>query len=71
MFTREAQQEELTPEQTYFGVVMYYFLQDRSPLMDIDLNGIPCETLIDPSVVGVVWSGGWIACRNAGGPGSC
>ena len=62
-FTEAAQADQLTPEQTYFGVVMYYFLQDRSPLMDIDDNGIPCETLIEPSVVDTVWAGGWIASR--------
>ena len=62
-FTQAAQADQLTPEQTYFGVVMYYFLQDRSPLMDIDDNGIPCETLIEPSVVDTVWAGGWIASR--------
>jgi hypothetical protein len=60
-FTEAAQADQLTPEQTYFGVVMYYFLQDRSPLMDVDHNGIPCETLIEPSVVDTVWAGGWIA----------
>ena len=62
-FTEAAQADGLTPEQTYFGVVMYYFLQDRSPLMDIDNNGIPCETLIEPSVVYTVWAGGWVASR--------
>ncbi len=62
-FTQEAKADELTPEQTYFGVVLYYFLQDRSPLMDIDNNGIPCETLIESSVVDTVWAGGWIASR--------
>jgi hypothetical protein len=29
--------------------------------MDVDHNGIPCETLIEPSVVDTVWAGGWIA----------
>ena len=62
-FTERAQADQLTPEQTYFAVVMYYFTQDRSPLMDIDNNGIPCETLIEPSVVDTVWAGGWIASR--------
>ena len=40
-FTEVAQGDQLTPEQTYFGVVMYYFLQGRSPLMDG--NGIPAR----------------------------
>ena len=31
--------------------------------MDIDNNGIPCETLIEPSVVDTVWAGGWITSR--------
>jgi hypothetical protein len=62
-FTEAAREDRLTPAQTYFGVVLYYFRQDRSPLMDIDDNGIPCETLIDPSVVNTVWGGGWIASR--------
>lgn len=31
--------------------------------MDIDADGIPCETLIESSVVDAVWSGGWIAFR--------
>lgn len=62
-FATTARADQLTPEQTYFGVVLYYFLQDRTPLMDIDDNGIPCETLIESSVVDTVWSGGWIASR--------
>ncbi len=70
-FTQLAQADQLTAEQTYFAVVLYYFTHGRSPLMDIDDNGIPCETLIDPSVVDTVWAGGWIACRNPGSPGSC
>ena len=60
-FTQEAQREQLTPEQTYFGVVLYYFTHGRSPLMDIDNNGVPCETVIERSVVDTVWGGGWIA----------
>lgn len=59
-FVREAEQEQLTQEQTYVGVVLYYFLQDRSPLLDADDNGIPCETLVPEPVVGSVWAGGWV-----------
>jgi hypothetical protein len=70
-FTQLALEDQLTPEQTYFAVVVYYFTHGRSPLMDIDSNGIPCETLIEPSVVDTVWAGGWIPCRNPGSPGSC
>jgi hypothetical protein len=33
--------------------------------MDIDENGIPCETLFDPAVVEAVWSGGWITTVEA------
>jgi hypothetical protein len=59
-FVREAEREQLTQEQTYVGVVLYYFLQNRSRLLDADDNGIPCETLVPESVVSTVWGGGWV-----------
>ena len=44
----------------YFGVVLYWFLEGQpAPLMDIDLNGIPCETKYPREVVESVWAGGW------------
>jgi len=59
-FVQEAEREQLTQEQTYVGVVLYYFLGDRSPLLDADDNGVPCETLVPESVVSTVWGGGWV-----------
>jgi hypothetical protein len=59
-FLQEAERERFTPEQTYVGVVLYYFVQDRSPLLDADDDGIPCETKFPASVVDAVWSGGWV-----------
>ncbi len=51
----------LTVEERYGGVVLYWFLEGRpSPRMDIDENGIPCETKFDGAVVTTVWSGGWL-----------
>lgn len=51
----------LTPQETYGAVTLYWFLEGRpSPLMDIDENGIPCETKFPAAVVAEVWSGGWI-----------
>jgi len=44
----------------YFGTVLYWFLEGRpSPLMDIDENGIPCETLYESDTVIDVWDGGF------------
>jgi hypothetical protein len=61
VFDEQATREGLTPTQRYFGTVTYWFLQDRpTPLMDIDQNGIPCQTLVSAAVVEQVWSGGWI-----------
>lgn len=60
VFSREA--ENLPPVKRYFAVVLYWFLEGRpSPLMDIDENGVPCETLFSADVVDAVWSGGWLA----------
>jgi hypothetical protein len=51
----------LTPSQRYFATVVYWFLHGRpAPLMDIDNNGVPCETLFPPEVVRQIWSGGWV-----------
>ena len=59
VFSRQTQ--DLTPAQTYFGVVLYWFLEGRpSPLMDIDQNGVPCETLFSPEIVDSVWTEGWL-----------
>ena len=52
--------EGLTSEQTYFAVVLHYYLDGRPTLMDIDNNGIPCETLFTPDVVAQVWDGGYL-----------
>jgi hypothetical protein len=61
VFDEQATQSGLTPTQRYFATVTYWFLQDRpTPLMDIEQNGIPCETLVPASVVEQLWSGGWI-----------
>jgi hypothetical protein len=44
----------------YFATVLYWFLEGRpAPLMDIDENGIPCETKFTPEVVADLWNGGW------------
>lgn len=57
----QATQSGLTLTQRCFATVTYWFLQDRpTPMMDIDQNGIPCETLVPAGVVEQVWSGGWI-----------
>ena len=51
----------LTPEQTYGAVVLYWFVEGRpSPLMDVDENGIPCETDFADEIVAAVWAGGWL-----------
>lgn len=51
----------LDPTLTYFATVLYWFLEDRpTPLMDIDSNGIPCETLFPADVVQTVWAGGYL-----------
>lgn len=51
----------LTPTLTYFATVLYWFLDDRpTPRMDIDSNGIPCETLFPADVVQTVWAGGYL-----------
>lgn len=51
----------LDPTLTYFAVVLYWFLEDRpTPRMDIDSNGIPCETLFPADVVQRVWGGGYL-----------
>lgn len=61
VFDEQSAQSGLTPTQQYFATVTYWFLQDRpTPLMDIDQNGIPCQTLVPAAVVEQVWSGGWI-----------
>ncbi len=58
--------EGLTPAQTYFAVVLHYFLDGQpTPLMDIDSNGIPCETLFAPEVVAQVWDGGYLQVPGA------
>jgi hypothetical protein len=45
----------------YFAAVLYWFLEGRpSPLMDIDENGIPCETKYTSNVVDALWRGGWL-----------
>ena len=45
---------------TYFATVLYWFEEGQpSPLMDIDENGIPCETKFTADVVTDLWSGGW------------
>lgn len=51
----------LDPTLTYFAAVLYWFLEDRpTPRMDIDSNGIPCETLFPADVVQRVWGGGYL-----------
>lgn len=51
----------LDPTLAYFATVLYWFLEDRpTPLMDIDSNGIPCETLFPADVVQTVWGGGYL-----------
>jgi hypothetical protein len=55
----------LAPEQTYFAVVLHFFLDGQSYLMDIDDNGVPCETLFDPGVVAEVWDGGYLRVPGA------
>ncbi|MDH4363014.1 MAG: hypothetical protein OEY70_02855 [Acidimicrobiia bacterium] len=52
----------LTPNLVCFAVVLYWFLEDRpTPRMDVDSNGIPCETLFPDDVVNVVWNGGYVS----------
>ncbi len=42
----------------YFLSVVYWFIEGRPDRMDEDGNGVPCETLHDPDVVGAIWRGG-------------
>lgn len=48
------------PEMTYFGAVLYWFMEGTPDRMDADLNGIPCETLVSPEIVRALWDGGWV-----------
>ena len=51
----------LTDEDRYGAVILYWFLEGRpSPLMDLDENGIPCETKFGEAIVTKAWSGGWL-----------
>jgi hypothetical protein len=40
--------------------VAYFFAHDRPHVMDVDGNGVPCETVYPDDVVQQVWSGGII-----------
>jgi hypothetical protein len=48
------------PDMTYFGAVLYWFMEGMPARMDADRNGVPCETLVSPDVVRSVWGGGWV-----------
>ena len=48
------------PEVGYLEAVAYWFLQGRHDLMDIDANGVPCETVVAAEVVSSVFAGGLI-----------
>lgn len=41
----------------YTLLLAYWFLEGEPARMDIDGNGIPCETLFPPEVVADVWAG--------------
>lgn len=41
----------------YVLVLAYWFLEGQPTRMDVDDNGIPCETLFPPDVVADVWAG--------------
>ena len=49
------------PGRRYFGAVLYWFEEGRPNRMDADINGIPCETLVDAGVVTDFWEGGLVA----------
>jgi len=54
--------ERLDPDLVYFAVVLYWFLEDRpTPRMDVDSDGIPCETRFPADVVNRVWKGGFVS----------
>lgn len=48
------------PDMAYFGSVLYWFMEGMPDRMDADRNGMPCETLVEASVVNSVWDGGWV-----------
>jgi hypothetical protein len=43
--------------EAYIDLVAYWFLEGAPDRMDVDGNGIPCETLFPADVVAEVWSG--------------
>lgn len=47
-----------TPESNFFWSLVYWSLAGEPDRMDADRNGVPCETLYDPAVVGNVLAGG-------------
>ncbi len=56
----EAGLDEIEDELAYFALLGYWFLEGRPALMDMDEDGVPCETLFSPGVVDAVWAGGLI-----------
>lgn len=56
----EAGLDAIEDELAYFALLGYWFIEGRPALMDIDDNGVPCETLFSPGVVDAVWAGGLI-----------
>jgi hypothetical protein len=47
--------------ENYVYTVAYFFTDGRPALMDVDGDGIPCETIYPTEVVDTVWSGGVIS----------
>ena len=41
------------------AALAYFYLDGQSYLMDIDENGVPCETLFPAGLVDEVFAGGW------------
>ena len=52
--------EWMGPEVRHFGAVLYWFMEGRPDRMDADVNGIPCETLVDAGVIAAFWDGGLV-----------
>jgi len=44
-------------------VLAYFHLHSRPPVMDVDGDGVPCETLFPPSAISEVQAGGIILIR--------
>ena len=56
----EAGLDAIEDELAYFALLGYRFIEGRPALMDIDDNGVPCETRFSPGAVDAVWAGGLI-----------